>query len=107
MFFLDMKTPGIEVRPIKQMSGGADFNEVFFTDVRIPDSQRLGEVGEGWKAALTTLMNERLAVGGRRAASTSTSSWSWPATPSSRTARRSRTSGARASSPTGTSSRRA
>ena len=63
MFFLDMKSPGVEVRPIKQMSGGANFNEVFFTDVRIPDSQRLGKVGEGWKAALTTLMNERLAVG--------------------------------------------
>ena len=63
MFFLDMKTPGVEVRPIKQISGGANFNEVFFTDVRIPDSQRLGKVGEGWKAALTTLMNERLAVG--------------------------------------------
>ena len=63
MFFLDMKSPGVEVRPIKQMSGGANFNEVFFTNVRIPDSQRLGKVGEGWKAALTTLMNERLAVG--------------------------------------------
>ena len=63
MFFLSMKTPGVEVRPIKQISGGANFNEVFFTDVRIPDSQRLGKVGEGWKAALTTLMNERLAVG--------------------------------------------
>ena len=63
MFFLSVKTPGVEVRPIKQMSGGANFNEVFFTNVRIPDSQRLGKVGEGWKAALTTLMNERLAVG--------------------------------------------
>ena len=63
MFFLSMKEPGVEVRPIKQMSGGANFNEVFFTNVRIPDSQRLGKVGEGWKAALTTLMNERLAVG--------------------------------------------
>jgi acyl-CoA dehydrogenase len=63
MFFLDMKSPGVECRPIKQMSGGAEFNEVFFTDVRIPDSQRLGAVGEGWKVALTTLMNERLAVG--------------------------------------------
>ncbi len=62
-FFLDMKSPGIEVRPIKQMSGGSNFNEVFFNDVRIPDSQRLGEVGEGWKVSLTTLMNERLAVG--------------------------------------------
>ena len=62
-FFLDMKSPGIEVRPIKQMSGEANFNEVFFTDVRVPDSQRLGDVGEGWKVALTTLMNERLAIG--------------------------------------------
>ncbi len=63
MFFLDMKAKGVEARPIKQVSGGADFNEVFFTDVRIPDSQRLGAEGEGWKVALTTLMNERLAVG--------------------------------------------
>ena len=58
-----MKTPGIEVRPIKQISGTSNFNEVFFNDVRIPDSQRLGGEGEGWKVALTTLMNERLAVG--------------------------------------------
>ena len=64
MFYIDMKSPGIEVRPIKQMSGEANFNEVFFTDVRVPDSQRLGGVGEGWKVSLTTLMNERLAVGG-------------------------------------------
>jgi alkylation response protein AidB-like acyl-CoA dehydrogenase len=63
MFFLDMTSPGVECRPIKQVSGGADFNEVFFTDVRIPDSQRLGAEGDGWKVALTTLMNERLAVG--------------------------------------------
>ena len=62
-FFLDMKTPGIEIRPIKQMSGDSGFNEVFFNDVRIPDSQRLGDVGEGWKVSLTTLMNERLAIG--------------------------------------------
>ena len=62
-FFLDMKSKGIEVKPIRQISGGANFNEVFFTDVRVPDSQRLGEVGEGWKVALTTLMNERLAIG--------------------------------------------
>ena len=62
-FYLDMKTPGIEVRPIKQISGTSNFNEVFFNDVRIPDSQRLGGEGEGWKVALTTLMNERLAVG--------------------------------------------
>ncbi|MEC8290732.1 MAG: acyl-CoA dehydrogenase family protein, partial [Pseudomonadota bacterium] len=61
--YLDMKTPGIEVRPIKQISGTSNFNEVFFNDVRIPDSQRLGGEGEGWKVALTTLMNERLAIG--------------------------------------------
>jgi alkylation response protein AidB-like acyl-CoA dehydrogenase len=58
-----MKSPGIEIRPIKQINGGANFNEVYFNDVKIPDSQRLGEVGEGWGVALTTLMNERLAVG--------------------------------------------
>mgnify|MGYP006203921755 FL=1 len=51
------------MRPIRQITGGANFNEVYFTDVKIPDSQRLGEVGDGWKVALTTLMNERLAVG--------------------------------------------
>ena len=62
-FFVDMKSPGIEVKPIKQISGGANFNEVYFTDVKIPDSQRLGAVGDGWKVSLTTLMNERLAVG--------------------------------------------
>jgi alkylation response protein AidB-like acyl-CoA dehydrogenase len=62
-FFLDMKSPGVEIRPIHQMSGARHFNEVFFTDVRIPDAQRLGGVGQGWKVSLTTLMNERLAVG--------------------------------------------
>ena len=62
-FFLDMKSPGIEIRPIHQMSGARHFNEVFFTDVRVPDSQRLGAVGQGWTVSLTTLMNERLAVG--------------------------------------------
>jgi len=64
MFFLSMKSPGVEVRPIKQASGGSGFNEIFFTDVKIPDSQRVGEVGQGWQVALTTLMHERLAVGG-------------------------------------------
>jgi len=63
-FVIDMKAPGVEIRPIKQASGGAEFNEVFFTDVRIPDSQRLDEVGNGWRVAMTTLMNERVAVGG-------------------------------------------
>ena len=64
MFYLSMKSPGVEVRPIKQASGGSGFNEIFFTDVKIPDSQRVGEVGQGWQVALTTLMHERLAVGG-------------------------------------------
>ncbi len=64
MFIIDMKDPGVEVRPIHQASGGREFNEVYFTDVRIPDSDRLGEPGQGWKVALVTLMNERLAVGG-------------------------------------------
>jgi len=67
MFIVDMKDPGIEVRPIKQMSGESSFNEVFFTDVRVADSHRLGDVGNGWKVSLTTLMHERLAVGGKPA----------------------------------------
>ena len=64
MFFLDMRSPGVEVRPIHQASGDYSFNEVFFRDVEIPDAQRLGEPGQGWGVALVTLMNERLAVGG-------------------------------------------
>ncbi len=63
-FVVDMHAPGVEVRPLRQMTGGASFNEVFFTDVRIPDSHRLGEVNGGWTVALTTLMNERAAIGG-------------------------------------------
>jgi alkylation response protein AidB-like acyl-CoA dehydrogenase len=63
-FVVDMKTPGIEVRRIRQISGESEFNEVFLTDVRIPDSHRIGAVGDGWKAAMTTLMNERFSVGG-------------------------------------------
>ncbi len=63
MFFVDMKSPGIEVRPIRQMAGESAFNEVFFTDVRLPDDQRLGGVGAGWKVAVTTLMFERMTVG--------------------------------------------
>ena len=62
-FFIDMKSPGIEIKPIKQLTGESDFNEVYFTDVRVPDSQRLGEVGQGWQVSLTTLMNERAAIG--------------------------------------------
>ena len=64
MFWIDMKDPAVEVKPIHQMSGGSGFNEVFFTDLRIKDSQRLGGIGDGWKVSLVTLMNERLAVGG-------------------------------------------
>jgi alkylation response protein AidB-like acyl-CoA dehydrogenase len=64
MFVVDMHAPGVTVRPLRQMGGQADFNEVFFDDVRIPDSERLGEPGEGWRVALTTLMNERVAIGG-------------------------------------------
>lgn len=64
MFFVSMQSPGIEVRPIKQASGTSDFNEVFFTDVRIPDAQRLGAAGQGWTVSLTTLMNERASIGG-------------------------------------------
>lgn len=64
MFFLNMKSPGVDIRPIKQANGESGFNEVYFDNVRIPDSQRLGEVGGGWQVSLTTLMNERLAIGG-------------------------------------------
>ena len=63
-FYVDMKAPGVEIKPIKQLTGDSDFNEVYFTDVRVSDSQRLGEVGQGWQVSLTTLMNERAAIGG-------------------------------------------
>jgi len=63
-FYIDMRAPGVEIKPIKQLTGDADFNEVYFTDVRVSDGQRLGEVGQGWQVALTTLMNERAAIGG-------------------------------------------
>ena len=59
-FVVDMHAPGVEVRPLFQITGEAEFNEVYFTDVRIPDEERLGEVGEGWRVSLTTLMNERV-----------------------------------------------
>ena len=62
-FLVDMHAPGVEVRPLRQMTGGASFNEVFFTDVRVPDSHRLGDVNNGWAVALTTLMNERASIG--------------------------------------------
>jgi alkylation response protein AidB-like acyl-CoA dehydrogenase len=63
-FALDMRTPGVEVRPLRQITGEAEFNEVYMTDARVPDAHRIGDVGEGWRAALTTLMNERTAIGG-------------------------------------------
>lgn len=63
-FVVDMKAPGVEVRPLRQMTGGASFNEVFFNEVRVPDDHRLGDVNQGWTVALTTLMNERAAIGG-------------------------------------------
>jgi alkylation response protein AidB-like acyl-CoA dehydrogenase len=65
-FFFSMKSPGIETRRIKQISGQSHFNEVYLTDVRIPDAQRLGAVGHGWGVAITTLMNERLSSGDYR-----------------------------------------
>ena len=64
-FVVDMQAPGVEVKPLYQITGEAEFNEVFFTDVRIPDSERLGDVGEGWGVSLTTLMNERVSIGGQ------------------------------------------
>jgi alkylation response protein AidB-like acyl-CoA dehydrogenase len=64
-FAADMTVPGVEVRPLRQATGEAEFNEVFFTDARIPDANRIGGVGEGWKVARTTLMNERVALGAR------------------------------------------
>src|SRR3954462_10384261 len=67
MFFLDMKSPGVEVRPIKQANGMQEFNEVYFTDVVIPDSQRLGAIGEGWDVGGARLRNERMSSGSRLA----------------------------------------
>jgi alkylation response protein AidB-like acyl-CoA dehydrogenase len=63
-FLVDMKAPGVEVRPLFQITGEAEFNEVFFTDVRMPDTARLGAEGDGWRVAVTTLMNERVSIGG-------------------------------------------
>jgi alkylation response protein AidB-like acyl-CoA dehydrogenase len=63
-FLADMSDPGVDVRPLRQVTGEAEFNEVFLTDVRIPDAHRLGEEGQGWKIATFTLNNERVAIGG-------------------------------------------
>jgi len=67
MFYINMKSAGVEVKPIKPANGMQEFNEVFFTDLRVPDSQRLGAVGDGWNVSLTTLMNERMSIGARLA----------------------------------------
>jgi alkylation response protein AidB-like acyl-CoA dehydrogenase len=63
-FVVDMHSPGVEVLPLRQMTGEAEFNEVFFTNVRIPNSELLGNPGDGWRVSLTTLMNERVSIGG-------------------------------------------
>ncbi len=63
-FIVDMEAPGVEVRPLRQMTGEAEFNEVYFTDVRVPDSMRVDEEGMGWGVSITTLMNERVSIGG-------------------------------------------
>ena len=62
-FIVDMRDPAVEIRPLRQMTGGASFNEVFFNELRVPDDHRLGDVNNGWNVALTTLMNERAAIG--------------------------------------------
>jgi len=62
-FVVDMRAPGVDIRPLRQMTGGASFNEVFFNEVRVPDDHRLGDVNQGWTVALTTLMNERASIG--------------------------------------------
>ncbi len=66
-FAVDMTAPGVDVRPLRQLTGEAEFNEVFLTDVRIPDEDRIGQVGEGWKVANATLMSERVSIGSSRA----------------------------------------
>ncbi|MEA3018636.1 MAG: hypothetical protein QOI47_160, partial [Actinomycetota bacterium] len=63
MFIIDFRSPGVEIRPLRQMNGAAGFNEVFFTDVRVPDANRIGDVDDGWRCAIAMLMNERVAIG--------------------------------------------
>jgi alkylation response protein AidB-like acyl-CoA dehydrogenase len=88
-FACDMTAAGVEVRPLRQMTGEAEFNEVFLTDVAIPDTDRIGEVGEGWKVATTTLMNERVSIGGgaapREGGMIGSAAAAWRANPEMRT----------------------
>src|SRR5213079_1814762 len=62
-FMVDMHAAGVEVRPLRQITGEAEFNEVYLTDVRIPDADRIGDTGDGWRVSMTTLMNERTTIG--------------------------------------------
>jgi alkylation response protein AidB-like acyl-CoA dehydrogenase len=88
-FACDMTAPGVEVRPLRQITGEAEFNEVFLTDVAIPGDDRIGAVGEGWKVATTTLMNERVSIGGetvpREGGMIGSAAAAWRASPGLRT----------------------